>query len=917
MKKTVQSGILILVVLLAALAASPLYAENPGDGIVVPGKGPQAGKVGLRARVGFDLANLYEEYQAYVDQHGSDEGFKPSNPLLPVAGNLVTIDTAARGNGKGLKGDLKGLGLKKGAAFGRIVSGRIPISSIKNMGGLARLQSARPAYVMTHGGLVTSQGDAAMLTDVARTTFGVDGTGVTVGTLSDSFDCQDGAAGNVASEDLPPGIAVLSDQGFFDCVFVSGSDEGRGMMQLIHDVAPGASQAFHTAFNGQADFAQGIEELAGCPPNSSIGCTPVSGVASEIIVDDVFYFAEPMFQDGIIAQAVDNVVDNGTSYFSAVGNSGRDAYESLSPFGFDPSGQFPLQNDPFSEAHDFDPGPGVDIFQEIIIPKGTTAIFVLQWDQPFYSVSGLPGATTDIDIFLVDRQKKNALAFGVDNNRVSQGGSGEPVEVFAFTNTMNGPPKFNIMIVNWANSAIPAGPNPANLKVVRFGGTSTIQEFDTASGTVYGHANAAGAEAVGAAFYGATPQFGVSPPLLEFFSSAGPMPILLDIAGNPISEVRQKPGIVASDGADTTFFGVDVEPNGFPNFFGTSAAAPHAAAVAALMLQAEPTLLPSNIYAVLEDTAIDITYRNDVSDGLGSVTPGGAITNGAGVDNDSGFGLIQAYAAVGAVSACPTCVNAAPAPEANGPYTGNEGANIAFSSDGSSDPDGIIVTYNWDFGNGETGVGPSSSHIYADNGSYTVTLTVTDDGGTIRMDTALVTVANVDATAGSGGPYSGSEGSTMPFSASVSDPGIADTHTFSWDFGDGSGASGQTVTHIYADDGPYVVTLTVTDDDGGIDSSMTSATVGNVAPDAWSGGPYVGTVSTLITFTGSASDPGTLPNEIQSYSWDFGDGTPAVTGETVEHTFSSAGTYTVTLTLTDKDDGEGTSATTAEVSSPP
>ena len=168
MKKTVQSGILILVVLLAALAASPLYAENPGDGIVVPGKGPQAGKVGLRARVGFDLANLYEEYQAYVDQHGSD-GFKPSNPLLPVAGNLVTIDTAARGNGKGLKGDLKGLGLKKGAAFGRIVSGRIPISSIKNMGGLARLQSARPAYVMTHGGLVTSQGDGPLPTHPRQT----------------------------------------------------------------------------------------------------------------------------------------------------------------------------------------------------------------------------------------------------------------------------------------------------------------------------------------------------------------------------------------------------------------------------------------------------------------------------------------------------------------------------------------------------------------------------------------------------------------------------------------------------------------------------------------------------------------------------------------------------------------------------
>ena len=618
----------MVVVLLAALVASPIHAENHGDGIAVPGKGPEARKFGLAGRVGFDLANLYEEYQAYVDQHGSDEGFKSSNPLLPVAGNLVIIDTAARGNGKALKGDLKGLGLKKGAAFGRTVSGQLPIGSIKKMGGLARLQSALPAYVMTHGGLVTSQGDAAMLADEARTYFGIDGTGVTVGTMSDSYDHQGGAAADVLSGDLPmeSKINVLDDSGFcggFSFLPLPCSDEGRGMMQLIHDVAPGASQAFHTAFNGQADFALGIEELAGCPPNSSVGCTPVSGVAADVIVDDVFYFAEPMFQDGIIAQAVDTVVDGGTSYFSAVGNSGRDAYESLSPFGFNASRQFPLQNDPYSEAHDFDPGPGVDIFQEIIIPKGTTAIFVLQWDQPFYSVSGLPGATTDIDIFIVDRQKKNALAVGGENNRVSQGGTGEPVEVFAFTNYRNGPPIFNIMIVNWANSAIPAGPYPTALKVVRFGGTSTIQEFDTASGTVYGHANAAGAEAVGAAFYGATPDFDVSPPLLEFFSSAGPTPLLLDTdgnpildtAGNPTSEVRQKPQIVAVDGADTTFFGVDVEPNGYPNFFGTSAAAPHAAAVAALLLQAEPTLLPSNIYAVLEDTAIDITDRNDGSAG--------------------------------------------------------------------------------------------------------------------------------------------------------------------------------------------------------------------------------------------------------------------------------------------------------------
>ena len=93
------------------------------------------------------------------------------------------------------------------------------------------------------------------------------------------------------------------------------------MMQIIHDGAPGAGQAFHTAFGGQADFALGIQELAGCPVGSEPGCTP-GGVAADVIVDDVIYFSEPMFQDGIIAQAVDHVAGAGVSYFSSAGNYG-------------------------------------------------------------------------------------------------------------------------------------------------------------------------------------------------------------------------------------------------------------------------------------------------------------------------------------------------------------------------------------------------------------------------------------------------------------------------------------------------------------------------------------------------------------------------------------------------------------------
>jgi len=748
-----RSRLLVLVIsmtLFVVGATLSAHAANngagEGDGVIV--RGPLF-KHGPMAKVGRDLANLHKEYKAHVDKEGNDKGFKPSNPLMPVVGNRVVIDAVAVEGADPLKGDLKGLGLQRAASFGRVVSGQLPIGAIKKAAALGSLQSARPSYAMTHGGDVTSQGDQAMRADVARASLGVDGTGVTVGTLSNSYDCQGGAANDVASGDLPEDIVVLAEINFLDCfLFGLGTDEGRGMMQLIHDTAPGAKQAFHSAFNGEADFALGIQELAGCPAGSEPGCIVTPGVKADIIVDDVIYFTEPMFQDGIVAQAVNTVVDSGTSYFSAAGNSGRDGYESLSPLGFNPSGRFPLQKDRHTEAHDFDPGPGVDIFQEITIPKGTTVIFVLQWDQPFYSVSGAPGPTTDLDIHLVDSKKKNSLANGTGNNRISYGGTGEPFEYFVFTNTTEDSGIFNLMIVNWASSTIPAGPNPTALKVVRYGGTSTIQEYDTASGTLFGHANAVRAEAVGAAYYGATPAFGVDPPLLEYFSSAGGTPILLDSAGDTIEpELRQKPEIVAPDGTNTSFFGIDTDGDTFPNFYGTSAAAPHAAAVAALMLDADPSLTPSMIYSTLESTAIDITARND-SSGLGSVTLGDAIFGGIGVDDDSGFGLIQADAAVAALSFARVIITE------TGPstYVEEGGVSDTYTLALSSQPtDNVTVTVNPD-----SQLSTSVVSVAFTTGNWStpqmVTVTAMDDAVAEGLHTGTIThSASSDDSAYSGG----------------------------------------------------------------------------------------------------------------------------------------------------------------------
>ncbi len=553
-------------------------------------------------KIGFDLASLHQEYVEHLERGGTAESFESSNPLMPVHQGRVVMDLVATENPDDLLADLEALGLKEASVFGSTVSAVLSIEELDELADMENLKFARAAIVQTNVGSTTSQGDVAMRADVARATFGVDGSGVTLGVLSDSYDNLGGAVADVTSGDLPgPGnpegnripVNVLED------LPSGGSDEGRAMLQLVHDVAPGAELAFNTAAGGQASFANGIINLA-----------DVAG--ADVIVDDIIYLAEPMFQDGIIAQAVDTVVADGASYFSSAGNNARDAYESA----FEPSGLFePIFG---GELHDFDPGSGVDVFQGITVPEGAQLIVSFQWDEPFFSVSGGAGSSNDLDIFLFDSTGTNVLAGSAAPNI-----GGDPVEVFEFTNDGSfGTDQFNIAFSNFD------GPDPSFMKYVLFdsGGDVTIDEFDTTSGTVYGHANANGAEATGAAFYQDTPEFGQAPALLESFSSAGPTPILFETDGTRTFEERFKPEIVGPDGTNTTFFGFDIEPDGFPNFFGTSASAPHAAAVAALMLEAAPDTSPAEIYAALENTALDID------------TPG--------PDFHSGFGFIQADSAI-------------------------------------------------------------------------------------------------------------------------------------------------------------------------------------------------------------------------------------------------------------------------------
>jgi hypothetical protein len=554
-----------------------------------------------RSKLSSRLSTRYEEYKRQQLQDQATSSGRAA-PLIPMDGDTVVIDAAAAGDVEDLIRDLKDLGATNISRFGRVVSAILPLNAIPELERLTSLNFARPAMARRNKGSVTSEGDEAINANLAREEFRMQGRG-TVGTLSDSFDCLDGAAGDTASGDLSPKhpVLILDDNACDQLVI----DEGRAMIQIIRDLAPRARQAFHTAFNGQADFANGIKELA-------------TEARADVIVDDISYLDEPFFQDGIIAQAVDEVRDMGVAYFTAAGNDGRNSWESGDQ-GFVSSGVTGVSG----LRHDFDPGPDVDGLQTVRLGTGETT-FSFQWDEPFFSVSGAPGSASDLDFVVYHL---DGTEFGQEGGSDFNTGN-DPVEVVTVFN--DGPPVEVAIAIELFD-----GPPPGLMKYIVFTSffdPTEVIEFPTQSSTIFGHANADGAGSVGSADWLKTPPFGVSPPEIEPDSTAGGTPILFDKEGERIEPiVRPKPNFVGPDGVSTTF----AEFTGLSPFFGTSAAAPHAAAVGALMLDANRTLEPNDIFAILGNTAIDMDDPEtpDFDEGF---------------DFGTGFGLIDALGAVGA-----------------------------------------------------------------------------------------------------------------------------------------------------------------------------------------------------------------------------------------------------------------------------
>jgi len=461
-----------------------------------------------------------------------------------------------------------------------------------------------------NAGIVNSQGTAVIRSDLANAS-GFTGSGITVGVLSDSYDATTNgfttihAANDIASGDLRPPKFVID-------LPLSGdnTDEGRGMMQIVQDVAPGADQCFATAFSGEAAFAANIRTLRTNP-----------ACAADVIVDDVFYYDEPFFSDGQIAQAVNDVVTSSAlagkkvSYFSSAGNQGGaggggaidvpNATFSTAPTGL---GNINLASTagctsaPVSGSTKGDTTGGWLNFGggTYAIPLNYTnagSTLIMQWDDLFYQHA----VTTDLNIYLFNTAGICVFTFAYNNIASEDNG----IEVVGLSG--GGNQVLRIMIARTG-----AGSHQASrVRLVSLEGFSGGPLSTVSGPTTFGHSAAANANSVAAYRY-TSPATQTSPfiPRFESFSSPGPVTIAFDAANNrlAIPETRKKPDMAAPDGGDTTFFypGQDFEGNGRPNFFGTSAAAPHAAGVAALLLQkagGPNSLSPKQVRSIMQTSA--------------------------------------------------------------------------------------------------------------------------------------------------------------------------------------------------------------------------------------------------------------------------------------------------------------------------
>jgi subtilisin family serine protease len=435
----------------------------------------------------------------------------------------------------------------------RAIRALIPITAVEVIAAHPDIQFIDKAAIAITRKVTTSEGDVAHNAPLVRKK-GFTGSGVKVGVLSDSVD---NLAAVQATGDLPPVVTVLADA-------PGNTGEGTAMLEVVHDLAPDSPLAFATAWRSPAGFAHNIIELA------RSGC--------KVMVDDVGWSNESPFQDDVISRAVSRVTRDGMLYFSSAGNEGNllagtsGTWEGDYVYAWDVGGW---------HLHAFAPGTIANLM--LSNPEWIT----LQWSDP------LKASGNDYDLVVVD-----ILGNIVNFSMNFQNGFFDPYEMIEVNTAV--PP------LNYTGHFIVIGKFFLHDDRFLHLNACRAQTQYATNGTISGHPTVESAFAVSAvsARLRTDPFTGAEP--LEPFTSDGPRRVFYHPDGTPITPgnfsstggyVRMKPDITAADG-------VACSAPGFNPFWGTSAAAPHAAAITALLLSAKPTATQAQIWKALTKSAL-------------------------------------------------------------------------------------------------------------------------------------------------------------------------------------------------------------------------------------------------------------------------------------------------------------------------